>query len=108
MSQDNLKCSKCNSNNIHVDKQGFSVGKAALGCVLLGPLGLVGGVIGGQKIIFTCLNCGYKWQLQQKIENTSYKSFWQVDKPTLTLLIIATIFAVCLVSAIAWEIIPLY
>jgi tellurium resistance protein TerD len=108
MSDEKPKCPQCCSNNIYVNKQGFSMGEAVLGCVLLGPLGLVGGMIGGQKIIFTCLNCGYKWQLQQKIKNTSYKSFWQVDKPTLTLLIIATIFAVCLVSSIIWGIIPLY
>jgi tellurium resistance protein TerD len=33
-----------------------------MGGFLLGPVGLLGGLIGSKKIMITCLKCGYKWQ----------------------------------------------
>lgn len=36
-----LKCPKCNSTNLSADTKGFGLGKAAVGGVLLGPVGLV-------------------------------------------------------------------
>ena len=44
-------------------KKGFGLGKAAAGGLLLGPIGLLGGVIGSGKIIVTCLKCGHKWKV---------------------------------------------
>ena len=45
-----VKCPVCGEKEkwILVDetKKGFSVGKAAVGAVLLGPIGLVGGALG--------------------------------------------------------------
>lgn len=38
---------------------GFSVGKAAVGGVLLGPVGLVAGALGKKKVTLVCDNCGY-------------------------------------------------
>lgn len=40
-------------------KKGFSVGKAAVGAVLLGPIGLVGGALGKKKQCYYCGNCGF-------------------------------------------------
>ena len=39
--------------------KGFSVGKAAVGAVLLGPIGLVGGALGKKKQCYYCGNCGF-------------------------------------------------
>lgn len=40
-------------------KQGFSVGKAAAGAVLLGPIGVAGGALGKKKQSFACGSCGF-------------------------------------------------
>lgn len=40
-------------------KGGFSGGKAALGVVLVGPVGLAAGALGKKKVTFHCPNCGY-------------------------------------------------
>ena len=39
--------------------KGFSVGKAAVGAVLLGPVGLVGGALGKKKQCYYCGKCGF-------------------------------------------------
>ena len=57
-----MACPKCGSQQVTANKKGYSVAKAAAGLVLIGPLGLVGGVIGAGKIILTCLKCGYQWK----------------------------------------------
>ena len=54
-------CFKCGSTSISANKKGFSVGKAALGAFIAGPLGLTAGGIGAKKIRITCLNCGNDW-----------------------------------------------
>ena len=54
------KCPKCGSHHIHIDKKGFSLGKAAVGGVLLGPIGLFGGMLGGKKLKQTCSDCGFE------------------------------------------------
>ena len=44
---------------VDTSKKGFSVGKAAVGGVLLGPVGLVGGALGKKKKAYYCGNCGF-------------------------------------------------
>ena len=39
--------------------KGFSVGKAAIGGVLLGPFGLIGGGLGKKKYCYYCGKCGF-------------------------------------------------
>ncbi len=57
------KCPMCGEkrNWKKVDKQnkGFSVGKAAVGVALLGPVGLVGGALGKKKVFYCCGKCGF-------------------------------------------------
>lgn len=57
------KCPMCGErrNWKKVDKQykGFSVGKAAVGAALLGPVGLVGGALGKKKVFYCCGKCGF-------------------------------------------------
>lgn len=57
------KCPKCGSTSLAVDKQGFGFGKAAVGTVLIGPVGLLAGGIGANKQFCTCLNCKNKFRL---------------------------------------------
>lgn len=40
--------------------KGFSVGKAAAGAVLLGPIGLVGGALGKRTATYYCQKCGFR------------------------------------------------
>lgn len=39
--------------------KGFSVGKAAAGAILLGPVGLIGGALGKHKECYCCGKCGF-------------------------------------------------
>jgi len=61
-----IKCPKCNSMNISSGKQGFGLGKATVGAILLGPVGLLGGIIGRKKIELLCQDCGNKWKPELK------------------------------------------
>lgn len=57
-----IVCPKCKAkNSFTAGSKGFGLGKAAVGGLLLGPVGLLGGVIGSNKTVITCLKCGYKW-----------------------------------------------
>lgn len=56
-----LKCPGCGSTNITMVKKGFSVGKAAAGGLLLGPVGVLGGAIGSNKIERVCMKCKRKF-----------------------------------------------
>lgn len=58
---DLLHCPKCYSTNLHVDKKGFSGGKALAGAVVAGGIGILAGTIGSQDIDVTCLKCGHKF-----------------------------------------------
>ena len=57
-----MKCPKCGSTQFHTGDKGFSLGKAAVGNVLAGPVGLLGGLLGSKKTMITCLQCGYRWE----------------------------------------------
>jgi predicted nucleic-acid-binding Zn-ribbon protein len=60
-----IRCPKCNSIQINAQKQGFGLGKAAAGVMLLpvaAPLGLLAGFVRSRKIYLTCLKCGHKFK----------------------------------------------
>jgi hypothetical protein len=61
-----IKCPKCGSTQLTANKKGFGLGNAAVGGLLLGPVGLLGGLIGGGKVKITCLNCGHEWKPGQQ------------------------------------------
>lgn len=56
---DVVKCPKCRSSSISANNKGFGVGKAAVGAVIAGPIGLLSGLVGSGKIKITCLSCGH-------------------------------------------------
>lgn len=58
---DLLHCPKCNSTNLHVDKKGFSGGKALAGAFVAGGIGILAGTIESHDIDVTCLKCGHKF-----------------------------------------------
>ena len=57
------KCPMCGNSVtwklVDTSKKGFSVGKAAAGAVLLGPVGLVGGALGKKRQSYYCGKCGF-------------------------------------------------
>jgi hypothetical protein len=57
-----VRCPMCNSTQIAGHKQGFDVGRAVVGDLLLGPLGLLGGMIGKDRVKITCLKCGHVFE----------------------------------------------
>ena len=58
------KCPICGEVKhwVQVDKSksGFSVGKAAVGAALFGPVGLVGGALGKKTLTYACGRCGFQ------------------------------------------------
>jgi DNA-directed RNA polymerase subunit M/transcription elongation factor TFIIS len=61
-SKNDIQCAKCGSAQIMATKKGFGVGKAAVGAVLLGPVGLIGGMIDSNHILLSCIKCGNQWE----------------------------------------------
>lgn len=57
------KCPMCGEivqwKKVDQRNKGFSVGKAAVGGLLLGPLGLIGGVLGKKREFYYCGACGF-------------------------------------------------
>lgn len=59
--QSGLRCPHCQSERITAGKKGFGFGKAIVGGLLLGPVGILGGFIGSKKMEFACISCGRRW-----------------------------------------------
>lgn len=56
-----IVCPKCGSKSIHIDKKGFGGGKACCGMAVCGPIGLLFGNKGANKLRKTCLKCNNSW-----------------------------------------------
>ena len=58
------KCPKCGSNSIRQEKQGFSIGRAAITTAVTGfiDVGAVAGAVGSNKMVSVCNRCGNKWK----------------------------------------------
>jgi hypothetical protein len=54
-------CPRCGSTSLAIKNRGFSAGKAAVGGLLLGPLGLLIGAKGSNETIRVCLNCKHEF-----------------------------------------------
>jgi DNA-directed RNA polymerase subunit RPC12/RpoP len=71
-----IRCPKCNSEMIEIYQKGFRVGKALVGAVVTGGIGLLAGFIGSKKALAVCLACGKKFDpkegyLKIRINNPS-------------------------------------
>ncbi|CAH2713042.1 hypothetical protein BACCIP111895_00175 [Neobacillus rhizosphaerae] len=62
---DDIICPRCHSSNVRTGKKGFGLGKAAIGGLILGPVGLLGGFVGKNQLKLTCNNCGSTWSPSQ-------------------------------------------
>jgi len=56
-----IVCPSCHSTQVTAGKKGFGIGKAVVGGVLLGPVGLLAGFIGSKNMEFFCLSCKTRW-----------------------------------------------
>lgn len=52
-------CPKCGCTDLQYSKSAFSVGKAAVGLAVAGPVGLLAGTTGDSKTYAVCKNCGH-------------------------------------------------
>lgn len=66
MSEEPIRCPKCYSSQIYVDKRGFKAGRAVAGGLLTGNMiaAVAAGGIGMDKIELTCLKCGHKFKIK--------------------------------------------
>lgn len=51
---------KAKWKKVDTQNKGFSVGKAAVGAAVFGPVGLVGGALGKKMVSYFCGNCGFQ------------------------------------------------
>lgn len=66
-----LCCPKCMSRELHTEQKGFSGGKALVGGLLTGGIGLLAGTIGSKDVAITCLKCGNKFKAgEAKVVNS--------------------------------------
>ena len=56
-----VTCPRCGAEQVAATTQGFGLGKAAVGGLLLGPIGLLGGLFGRKNVNVACLKCGHRW-----------------------------------------------
>ncbi|MBB4043885.1 DNA-directed RNA polymerase subunit RPC12/RpoP [Bacteroides reticulotermitis] len=57
-----LGCPSCGSKDIHAEQKGFSGGKALVGSLAVGGIGILAGTIGSRDVNITCLKCGKKFK----------------------------------------------
>jgi len=83
-SEETIHCPQCQSVQVLASKQGFGLGKAVVGAILLGLIGLAGGFLGSNQVFLTCLKCGHRWKVEQvnstiesKTKSTKYKQLIQ-------------------------------
>ncbi|HZK83938.1 MAG TPA: TerD family protein [Desulfosporosinus sp.] len=60
-SDQGMVCPSCHSSQVTAGKKGFGIGKALLGGVMLGPVGILAGFIGSKNMEFVCLSCKTRW-----------------------------------------------
>ena len=64
-----VTCPKCKSTQITAQKQGFGFGKAVVGGLLTGGVGLLAGTIGTSNVRVSCVKCGFNWKAAEWAEH---------------------------------------
>jgi DNA-directed RNA polymerase subunit RPC12/RpoP len=81
-----LCCPKCMSKDLYSEHKGFSGGKALVGAVVAGGIGILAGTIGSKDVQVTCLKCGNKFKAgEARIVRTGSKAD-ELEKRVLWLL----------------------
>lgn len=65
ITDERIRCPKCGSMELSIQKEGFQAGPACCGAILAGPLGLLCGAKDSNKLNRHCLHCGHKWLVGQ-------------------------------------------
>ena len=55
-------CPRCGKGYLQAMSErtgGFSGGKAVLGAIIAGPIGIAAGALGKKKVTYACNRCGY-------------------------------------------------
>jgi len=101
--ENGIRCPKCGSDQITANKTGFGVGKAIVGDVLLGPVGILAGGLGGYKILITCLSCGKQFKPGEDLKSElAQKEQSREMLETKFGKIILAIFLILLVAFLMW------
>lgn len=58
-----VKCPKCGSTEVVVQKEGFDASSACCAAFLVGPFGLLCGAKEANKLNRHCLKCAHKWRI---------------------------------------------
>jgi len=62
-----MYCPECGSTSIDRGPKGFDYRAAEIGAVAVGPVyGIFAGKRGSNKIVYTCRECGYQWQIKPR------------------------------------------
>jgi ribosomal protein L37E len=61
-----ISCPRCGSTQLNTQRKGFGLGKALVGGVLTGGIGLIAGFHGSRKVLITCLKCGNQFYPKNK------------------------------------------
>lgn len=67
-----MSCPRCHSTQVTAGKKGFGIGKALVGGIVLGPVGLLAGFIGSKNIEFACLSCRERWSAAGNFNTTQW------------------------------------
>lgn len=63
------KCPMCSAKNewklVDKSKKGFSGGKAVVGAVVFGPIGILGGTFGKKYQTFICAKCKFQHEYKK-------------------------------------------
>lgn len=98
-----IKCPKCHSTNLHVDKKGFSGGKALAGVITFGMIGALAGTIGSNNIEITCLNCGNKFnpikEAKREQQDRAIQDMSENNPFGLSILLLGVVLAILLLFA---------
>ncbi len=70
--QGGMSCPRCHSTQVTAGKKGFGIGKALVGGVLLGPVGILAGFIGSKNMEFVCLGCKERWSAAGNANTTQW------------------------------------
>lgn len=75
-----ISCPKCGGTELENAKQGFGVGKAVVGGLVAGPVGLLAGLAGKNKEVYKCTRCKHKFKFTDTKEYKEYKRKEQETK----------------------------